>query len=201
MELTDFWGTVNTHFDNGEHGIGTNSPKVKPDTKLISISSVDLNTKANYQDFQRFQVIDVQMAADAEATLPALIEAVKAAIPNERKAAIEKRGEAARKAFAEGRERLKQSAALAWDASPISTARMAMEIWAEIKNLRLVAGVILRIRQHLAQPAVALGEVPSLASEGRAATGSATARRPRWAPRWPIAISDASPSTSRTTAI
>src|SRR3989475_2705314 len=46
MELTDYWGTVNTHFDNGEHGIGTNSPKVKPDTKLISISSVDLNTKA-----------------------------------------------------------------------------------------------------------------------------------------------------------
>jgi hypothetical protein len=27
------------------------------------------------QDFQRFQVIDVQMAADAETTLPALIEA------------------------------------------------------------------------------------------------------------------------------
>src|SRR6202048_5251249 len=135
MELTDYWGTVNTHFDNGEHGIGTNGPKVKPDTKLISISSVDLNTKANYQDFQRFQVIDVQMAADAEATLPALIEAVKTAIPNERKAAIEKRGEAARKAFAEGRERLRQNAALAWDASPISTARMAMEIWAEIKDL------------------------------------------------------------------
>src|ERR1700738_4029416 len=135
MELTDYWGTVNTHFDNGEHGIGTNSPKGKPDTKLISISSVDLITKANYQDFQRFQAVDVQMPADAEATLPALIEAVKTAIPNERKAAIEKRGEAARKAFAEGSERLKQNAALAWDASPISTARMAMEIWAEIKDL------------------------------------------------------------------
>ena len=35
------------------------------------------------------------MAADAEATLPALIEAVKAAIPTDRKAAIEERGEAA----------------------------------------------------------------------------------------------------------
>jgi acetolactate synthase I/II/III large subunit len=135
MELTDYWGTVNTHFDNGEHGIGTNSPKVKPDTKLISISSVDLITKANYQDFQRFQAVDVQMPADAEATLPALIEAVKVAIPNDREAAIEKRGEAARQTFAEGQQRLKQNAALAWDASPISTARMAMEIWAEIKDL------------------------------------------------------------------
>jgi len=80
----------------------------------VSISSVDLNTKANYQDFQRFQVIDVQMAADAEATLPALIEAVKSAIPNERKAAIEKRGEAARKAYAEGNERARAAAALGW---------------------------------------------------------------------------------------
>jgi acetolactate synthase I/II/III large subunit len=135
MELSDFWGTVNTHFDNGEHGIGVNTSKIKPDTKLISISSVDLNTKSNYQDFQRFQVVDVQMAADAEATLPALIEAVNVAISNDRKVAIEKRGEAAKIAFAEGRERTKQAAALAWDASPISTARLSMETWAQIKDL------------------------------------------------------------------
>jgi acetolactate synthase-1/2/3 large subunit len=135
MELTDYWGTVNAWIDNGEHGIGVNTSKIKPDTKLISISSVDLNTKSNYQDLQRFQVVDVQMAADAEATLPALTEAVKAQIPNERKALIEKRGETARKAFAEGKDRARAEAALAWDASPISTARMAMEIWAQIKDL------------------------------------------------------------------
>src|SRR6266853_918293 len=83
LELSDFWATVNAYTDNAmKEGIGTNSTRIKRDAKLISISSVDLNTKANYQDFQRFQVIDVQMAADAEATLPALIEAVKSAIPN-----------------------------------------------------------------------------------------------------------------------
>jgi acetolactate synthase I/II/III large subunit len=59
---------------------------------------------------------------------------VKEAIPN-RKTTIEKRGEAANKAFAEARNRIRQNAALAWDASPISAARMAMEIWAEIKDL------------------------------------------------------------------
>src|SRR5262249_52905110 len=75
------------------------------------------------------------MPADAEATLPALIEAVRAAIPNDRRAAIEKRGEAAKKAFTESRERTRQAAALAWDASPITTARMSMEIWAQIKDL------------------------------------------------------------------
>jgi thiamine pyrophosphate-dependent acetolactate synthase large subunit-like protein len=136
MELSDFWATVNAFTDNGENsGIGKNSTRIKPGTKLISISSVDLNTKSNYQDFQRFQVIDVQMAADAEATLPALIEAVRSAIPNARKSAIAQRGEAAKKAYAEMRERARQAAALGWDASPISTARMVMETFGAIKDL------------------------------------------------------------------
>src|SRR6478672_5952724 len=135
LELSDFWAVVNAYTDNGEHGIGVNSTRVKPDTKLISINSSELLTKANYQDFQRFQTVDVSMPADAESTLPALIEAVKSAISADRKAAIEKRGEAAKKAFAEGRDRTRQAAALAWDASPISTARMSMEIWGQIKDL------------------------------------------------------------------
>jgi acetolactate synthase I/II/III large subunit len=135
LELADFWAVVNSYIDNGEHGIGVNTTKIKPSTKLISINSSELLTKSNYQDFQRFQTVDVSMAADAEATLPALIEAVKAAIPNDRKAAIEKRGEAIKKAYAEGKERGKQQATLAWDASPISTARLVMETWAQIKDL------------------------------------------------------------------
>jgi acetolactate synthase I/II/III large subunit len=135
LELSDFWATVNAYIDNGEHGIGINTSRIKPDTKLISINSSELLTKANYQDFQRFQSVDVSMPADAEATLPALIEAVRAAIPSDRKAAIEKRGEAAKKAYADAKERTKQAAALAWDASPISTARLVMETYAQIKDL------------------------------------------------------------------
>lgn len=136
MELSDFWAVVNAFTDNGENnGIGTNSSRIKPTTKLISISSVDLNTKANYQDFQRFQVVDVAMAADAEATLPALIEAVKSALPNDRKAAIAARGEAAKKSYAENKARTRQAAAVAWDASPISTARLVMETYGAVKDL------------------------------------------------------------------
>src|SRR6476469_5760937 len=114
MELSDFWGVVNSYVDNGEHGSGINRSRIKPVTKLISISSFELNTKSNYQDFQRFQSVDISMAADAEATLPALIEAVRSAIPNDSNAAIENRGEAAKKARAEGRARTLQLAALAW---------------------------------------------------------------------------------------
>ncbi len=135
LELTDFWGTVNSFTDNGENGIGVNSPKVKAGTRLISISSAEVPARANYQNFERFQPVDVSIAGDAEATLPALIEAVRAAIPGSRKAAIEKRGEAAKKARAEARSRTRQAAALAWDASPISTARLSMELYNAIKDL------------------------------------------------------------------
>ena len=135
IELTDYWGVVNAWVDNGEHGIGVNRSKIRPDTKLISISSVDLITKANYQDLQRFQTVDVSMPADAEATLPALIEALKSAIPSERKASLARRGEAIRKAHSEAREHARKAAALAWDASPVSTARLTMEVWAQIRDL------------------------------------------------------------------
>src|SRR5689334_17026388 len=120
LELTDFWATVNSFTDNGENeGKGVQKSRIKPGTKLISINSVELHTKSNYQDFQRFQVVDVGMAADAEATLPSLIEAIKS--QNLNKDAIAKRGDANRKAKAEARDRTRQLAAIAWDAVPIST--------------------------------------------------------------------------------
>jgi thiamine pyrophosphate-dependent acetolactate synthase large subunit-like protein len=136
LELSDYWGTVNGFIDNGEiDGTGLQESHIKPSAKLISVSSVLLNTKSNYQDFQRLQVVDIEMAADAEATLPALIDAVKQALPSSRNAAIEARGTAFKKAWSEARDRTRQAAAYAWDASPIGTARMAMEVYAQIKDL------------------------------------------------------------------
>jgi thiamine pyrophosphate-dependent acetolactate synthase large subunit-like protein len=135
LELTDYWDTVNKFVDNNAEGVGTNSSRIKPGTKLISISALQLMTKSNYQEFQRFQSVDVPIAGDVEATLPSLIEAVKAAIPDDRKDAIAKRGQAIKEAHAKAREATKQAAAIAWDASPISTARLCMEIYGQIKDL------------------------------------------------------------------
>jgi acetolactate synthase I/II/III large subunit len=136
LELSDYWGTVNGFIDNGENeGAGLQESHIKPNAKLISISSIVLNTKSNYQDFQRFQAVDVEMAGDGEATLPALIEAVKQALQADRKAAIEARGNSMKNAWSEARGRTRAAASFAWDASPISTARMAMEVYAQIKDL------------------------------------------------------------------
>ena len=136
LELADFWATVNSYTDNGDNdGHGVNAPRMLPQAKLISINSRDLSMKANYQDFQRFQVIDVQMAADAQATLPALIEAVRSAQTTERKADIAQRADPLRKAYAEAQLRTRAAAAVAWNASPISTARLVMETFDAIKHL------------------------------------------------------------------
>ena len=131
LELSDFFGTVNSFTDNGLY---TQHPKTKAGAKLISICARDFYLKSNYQDFQRFQPVDVSIAGDAEATMPALIEAVKKALPADRKDAIDKRGQAMRKAWAETRARTLKAATYAWDASPISTARLASELWAQIKD-------------------------------------------------------------------
>jgi acetolactate synthase-1/2/3 large subunit len=135
LELTDDWGTVNAWTDDGAHGVGTNSPRIKPGVKLISINSNELLGKSNYQGLQRYQPADISMPADAEATLPALIEAVKSQLTPERSRAIEGRADRAKRAFTEIRNRERTAAAVAWDASPISTARLCMELYGQIKDL------------------------------------------------------------------
>ena len=131
LELTDFWGTVSAVRDGLTR---TSRSLIKPGTRLISITALDLATKGNYQDFQRYPEVDVAMAADAEATLPALIEACKRLITAERRAALQTRGRRLAEIHASALDRARAEAAYAWDASPISTARMTMELWAQIKN-------------------------------------------------------------------
>ncbi len=131
LELTDFWGTVDAFRDSL---IRSSRSIVKPGTKLISINANDLYTKGNYQDFQRYPEVDIAMAADAEATLPALIEACKRLMTADRQRALQERGKKLAETQQNAMDRARAEAAYAWDASPISTARMAAELWAQIKN-------------------------------------------------------------------
>ncbi|HET9362089.1 MAG TPA: thiamine pyrophosphate-dependent enzyme [Vicinamibacterales bacterium] len=131
LELTDFWGTVNAVRDGVTR---TSRSLARAGTKLVSITALDLATKGNYQDFQRYPEVDVAMAADAEATLPALTEACRRLITPERRAVFQERGTRLAAAHAAALERARAEATYAWDASPISTARLTTEIWAQIKN-------------------------------------------------------------------
>jgi acetolactate synthase-1/2/3 large subunit len=132
LELTDFFGTVNSFTDTAEV---TQGPRIKPGTKLASIGMADVYIRANYQDFQRFQAVDLAIAGDVEATLPTLVEAVKAAMTPARRAAVERRGQAAQTSYAQAKGRLQADAAAnAWNDSPVSTARLCAELWPMIKN-------------------------------------------------------------------
>jgi len=132
LELTDFWGTVNNSDDSVEMA---QVYRPKAGARLISIGMGDLYIRANYQDFERYQQVDIAIGADAETTLPMLTEYIKQAIPADRRAKIAERGDKARKGQAQARERmLAQAAANAWDASPVSSARLSAEIWQQIKN-------------------------------------------------------------------
>jgi len=131
LELGDFWGTVNNYQDVL---VRHSTPITKPGTKMISITSGDLFIHSNYQDFQRLPEVDIAIAADAEETLPALIEACRKLVTGDRKRAYEARGKKLADARLAALAAAREQATYAWDASPVSTARMASEIWNVIKD-------------------------------------------------------------------
>ncbi len=131
MEVPDFWGTVNNVRDQQEKSV---QPLTKRGAKLISISANDLFIKSNYQDFERYTEVDIALAADPETTLPSLIEACKRLITPDRKRALEDRGKKLAAAHEQALEQARTAATYAWDATPISTARMAAELWEVIRD-------------------------------------------------------------------
>ena len=131
LEVNDFWGTVHSFRDQMER---TSRSIARPDAKTISINSANLFVKSNYQNFQRYPEVDIDIPADAEATLPSLTEAVKRRLDASRKSAFADRRAKLAAAHDESFEQARDAAAVAWDASPVSTARLAAELWAQIKT-------------------------------------------------------------------
>jgi acetolactate synthase-1/2/3 large subunit len=131
LELADFWGAIHSYRDQMER---TSRPVTRPGAKLISISSTGLFFKSNYQNFQRYPEVNLDMAADAQATLPSLIEAVKKQLPASRKSALQDRSARLAAAHQQTLQNAREAATYAWDATPISTARLCAELWAQIKE-------------------------------------------------------------------
>jgi thiamine pyrophosphate-dependent acetolactate synthase large subunit-like protein len=107
---------------------------LKPDARVVTISSHELLTKSNYQDAGRYIEADLSIPADTEATLPALIEACRRLITPERRRAFEARGKRVAEMTAAQYEQNLAQAASGWDASPISTGRLAAELWNQIRR-------------------------------------------------------------------
>jgi len=131
LELTDFWGTVNTYRDQLHRA---SRSILKPGAKTIAISTRELGVKANYQDFQRFPDLDLTIAGDAEATLPSLVDAVKRLITGDRKRVFDERGRKLADASRNAYEKARVDAGYGWAASPVTTARLSVELWDAIRQ-------------------------------------------------------------------
>jgi acetolactate synthase-1/2/3 large subunit len=131
LEVDDFWGAVHTFRDAIPRSYRS---VTRANAKLISISALDLFTRSNYQDFKRFQDFDLAMAADPEATLPSLIEAVKRLMTDDRKRAFQDRGAKLATAPQQALERARVEATYGWNSNPISIARLSAEVWNAIKD-------------------------------------------------------------------
>ena len=131
LEVADFWGTVNALRDQ----LHRSSRRVaRPTAKLITVTTGDLYIRANYQDFRRMADVDLAIAADGEATLPSLIEAVKRLTTGDRRRVFQERGAKLAEASRAAAERSRVAASYAWESSPVSVARLCAEVWTEIKN-------------------------------------------------------------------
>ena len=125
LEVGDPWAQFNTFNDPHKFQAWA----AKKDVKIIHVSMQDVYIRANYQDFQRYQFADLSINGDAQASLPSLIEEVKRLNKT-----FAGRGEKLRTAHNAAKQRSREAAALGWDTSPVTTARLTAELWQVIKN-------------------------------------------------------------------
>jgi acetolactate synthase-1/2/3 large subunit len=105
-----------------------------PKAKTISIGADEAYTNGNYQEIGHYGPVDMLMGGDAEASMPKLIEAVKRLIGRNQRVTAQARGSRLADLSREAFEQARLAATYAWDASPVSTARMCAEIWEAVKN-------------------------------------------------------------------
>jgi acetolactate synthase I/II/III large subunit len=118
----------------GGGGPGFIATQRAANAKTINISSLELFIKSNLQDFQHMADADIVMAADAEATLPLLIEEVKRQLTPDRRRALQERGVKIAQTHQQARSAAMEAAAYGWDSSPVSLARLSGELWDQIQH-------------------------------------------------------------------
>jgi thiamine pyrophosphate-dependent acetolactate synthase large subunit-like protein len=101
--------------------------------KTITISTADFLATRNFEESNP-ALGDLAVAADPESTLPSLIEEVRRLVTADRKRVFDDRGAKHAEANRQARLQSMDAARYGWDASPISLARLAAELWPLIKN-------------------------------------------------------------------
>lgn len=129
LEVADPWGQLNDVSDPFHEY----RRLAKADVKTISLSFSDVCQKSNYQDSQRFMAVDLAITGDVQASLPELTDLVLRATDSARKAVLLQRAARLKSDFEAAGRRARAGAALGWDASPVSTARLSAELYDTVK--------------------------------------------------------------------
>jgi len=132
LEVEDLYGLIYKTSDDMEHKTRRIASQ---DVKLVSIGVRDLYTQPNYQNFQRYQTADLSIAGDGEATVPKLIEQLNTVMNRRRRSDNVSRKKRFQSMHDEMNAAAAQQAAVGWDASPVSVARLCMEVWNQVKDL------------------------------------------------------------------
>ncbi len=127
VDVKDLYGPLTRR----ERVTGERQRLISPDCKLIELGYRDLNISKWSDEFQQLVPVDLQIFADPGATLRLLAESVCRRL----------RGDETRSRVAEigathraARARWQQEARQDWNAVPMTTARLASEIWAVIRE-------------------------------------------------------------------
>ena len=131
IEMNDLWGAVTAFSDRI---VRRSRPITKKGAKIVTLGVRDLYLKSNYQDFGRFQDVDLAIAGDGEAVAAGAHRSGQA--PDRCRPQVGLRSARQKTCCAasrHGRES-KSDATIGWDASPITTARMCAEVYAQIKD-------------------------------------------------------------------
>lgn len=131
FELSDYWLAVNNMTDRIQRRV---TMQKGASAKTVHISARDLFTRSNYQEFGRYQEIDIVIPADGEATLPDLIEACRRLIDPARQRAFADRGAKLAEASSKARDAARSRATIGWNQSPITTGRLCAELYAQIRH-------------------------------------------------------------------
>src|ERR1044071_248016 len=124
LEVADPWGQFNSISDPHHEY----RRLAKADVKIIHISVAESLTKSNYQDMQRFMPVDLAIFGDAQTTLPALTERVKSGMSSNQRVAIGDRVKKLQTDYRRMKERARAAAAVGWDVTPVSTARLSTHL-------------------------------------------------------------------------
>jgi acetolactate synthase-1/2/3 large subunit len=117
IEVNDVWGALNAFSDRI---VRTSRSIRRSGAQTISLGNRDLYMKSNYQDFARYQEVDLAIAGRR--------------MLDEGRKACESRGKKLAAAYLATIDRAKSDATIGWDASSITRARLCAEIYAQIKD-------------------------------------------------------------------